>query len=417
MANHKKDQGGLSSALAGTQEIPACHESNQTMHSVSLRVPASTDAESAASLAAPQCQRKQWKVVRWMTLLLPAAAALMACHKEVEATAPEVRPVRTITVALQPAGETVVLTGHIEAENEADLGFRISGRMIERLVNVGDRVQPGQLLARLDPQDEQNGLRSARANLAAAEGQLTQARNNFERQRRLLERGVASRADFDHAQEGLQTAQARVDDAEAQLKLASDRLSFTQLKADAAGTVTARGAEAGEVVQAGQMIVRIARQDGRDAVFDVPAQLLRSAPADAEITVHLAEDPSITATGRVREVGEQADPVTRTFQVKVGLTNPPPAMRLGSTVNGSVQLNSGPVISVPASALTRANQQPAVWIVDPSKLTVSLRNIEVSRYDPGTVVVGQGLDAGDIVVTAGVQALHQGQKVRLLPQT
>jgi multidrug efflux pump subunit AcrA (membrane-fusion protein) len=92
-------------------------------------------------------------------------------------------------------------------------------------------------------------------------------------------------------------------------------------------------------------------------------------------------------------------------------------MRLGSTVNGSVQLNSGPVISVPASALTRANQQPAVWIVDPSKLTVSLRNIEVSRYDPGTVVVGQGLDAGVIVVTAGVQALHQGQKVRLLPQT
>ena len=350
-------------------------------------------------------------------LLLPAVVMLSGCHKHAKARAPEVRPVRTTTVAIQPAGETVVLTGHIEAENEAALGFRISGRMIERLVNVGDRVKPGQVLARLDPQDERNGLRSAQANLAAAQGQLTQARNNFERQRRLLDRGVASRADFDHAQEGLQTAQARVDDAEAQLKLASDRLSFTELKADAAGIVTARGAEAGEVVQAGQMIVRIARQDGRDAVFDVPAQLLRSAPTDAEIAVHLAEDPSVTATGRVREVGEQADPVTRTFQVKVGLTDPPPAMRLGSTVNGSVQLNSAPVVTIPASALTRSNQQPAVWIVDPSKLTVSLRNIEVSRYDPGTVVVGQGLDAGDIVVTAGVLALHPGQKVRLLPQT
>jgi RND family efflux transporter MFP subunit len=350
-------------------------------------------------------------------LLLSAVLTLSACHKEAQAEAPEVRPVRTIVIDKQPAGETVVLTGHIEAENEAALGFRIPGRMIERLVSVGDRVKPGQLLARLDPQDEQNGLRSARANLAAAEGQLTQARNNFERQRRLLERGVASRADLDHAQEGLQTAQARVDDAEAQLKLASDRLSFTELKADAAGTVTARGAEAGEVVQAGQMIVRIARREGRDAVFDVPAQLLRSAPADAEITVHLAEDPSVTATGRVREVGEQADPVTRTFQVKVGLTDPPSSMRLGSTVNGTVQLNSAPVISIPASALTRANQQPAVWIVDPSEQTVSLRNIEVSRYDPGTVVVGQGLDTGDIVVTAGVQSLYPGQKVRLLPQT
>ena len=352
-----------------------------------------------------------------MVSLTAAIVGLEACHKEAEVHTPEVRPVRTVTVAKQPAGETVVLTGHIEAENEAALGFRISGRMIERSVNVGDRVQPGQILARLDPQDERNGLRSAQANLSAAQGQLTQARNNFERQRRLQQRGVISKAEFDSAQEALQTAQARVDDAEAQVKLASDRLSFTELKADAAGSVTARGAEPGEVVQAGQMIVRIARQDERDAVFDVPAQLLRSAPTDAEISVHLSEDPTVTATGRVREVGEQADPVTRTFQVKVGLTDPPPALRLGSTVTGSVQLNSAPVITIPASALTRVNQQPAVWIVDPSSLTVSMRNIDVLRYDPGTVVVSHGLDTGDIVVTAGVQALHPGQKVRLLAQT
>jgi len=354
----------------------------------------------------------------WMVLCLAAAiVGLPACHKEAEVNAPEARPVRTVTVAKQPAGETVVLTGHIEAESEAALGFRISGRMIERSANVGDRVQPGQVLARLDPQDERNGLRSAQANLSAAEGQLTQARNNFERQRRLQQRGVISRAEFDSVQEGLQTAQARVDDAEAQVKLASDRLSFTELKADAAGSVTGTGARAGEVVQAGQMIVRIARQDGRDAVFDVPAQLLRSAPADAEISVHLTEGPTVTAMGRVREVGEQADTVTRTFQVKVGLTDPPPAMRLGSTVTGSVQLNSAPVITIPASALTRVNQQPAVWIVDPSSLTVSMRNIDVLRYDPGTVVVSHGLDTGDVVVTAGVQALHPGQKVRFLAQT
>jgi RND family efflux transporter MFP subunit len=354
----------------------------------------------------------------WTTLLLAAViVGLLACRKEVEVYTPEARPVRTLTVARQPAGETVVLTGHIEAENEAALGFRISGRMIERSVNVGDRVQPGQVLARLDPQDERNGLRSAQANLSAAQGQLTQARNNFERQKRLQQRGVISRAEFDNAQEAFQTAQARVDDAEAQVKLASDRLSFTELKADAAGSVTARGAEPGEVVQAGQMIVRIARQDGRDAVFDVPAQLLRSAPADSEITVDLTEDPTVTAMGRVREVGEQADPVTRTFQVKVGLTEPPAAMRLGSTVTGSVQLNSAPVITIPASALTKVNQQPAVWVVDPSSSTVSMRNIDVLRYDPGTVVVSHGLDTGDIVVTAGVQALHPGQKVRLLAQT
>ena len=137
-------------------------------------------------------------------------------------------------------------------------------------------------------------------------------------------------------------------------------------------------------------------------------------PGDPRVTIRLTDDPSVTTIGRVREVAPQADPVTRTFQVKVGLTDPPEAMRLGSTVNGSVGLASDEVIAIPASALTELNHQPAVWIVDPSKLTVSLRNIELLRFDPGTVVVAHGLDTGDIVVTAGVQALHPGQTVRLL---
>ncbi len=284
--------------------------------------------------------------------------------------------------------------------------------MIERPVNIGDRVRPGQVVAKLDPQNELNTLRSARANLAATQAQLTQARNTFERQRRLLDRGVSSRAEFDQAQEALQTAQSQVDDAEAQVKIAQDRVSYTELDTDVAGAVTGRGAEPGEVVQAGQMIVRVARQDGRDAVFDVPAQLLRSASSDAQIKVNLTDDPS--ATGRVREVAPQADPATRLFRVKVGLIDPPAAMRLGSTVTGSVQLDSAPVIAIPASALTEFNGKPAVWIVDSSSLTVSLRNVDVLRYDPGTVVISHGLETGDIVVTAGVQALHPGQKVRLI---
>jgi RND family efflux transporter MFP subunit len=162
------------------------------------------------------------------------------------------------------------------------------------------------------------------------------------------------------------------------------------------------------------MIVQIARKDGRDAVFDVPAQMLRSAPSDPEVTVRLTDDPSVTAKGRLREISPQADPVTRTFQVRVGLTNPPAAMLLGSTVTGKVRLDTAPVIAIPASALTEANRQPAVWIVDPATQTVSMRNVELLRHDPGTVVISHGLDTGDIVVTAGVQALHPGQKVRLL---
>ena len=162
------------------------------------------------------------------------------------------------------------------------------------------------------------------------------------------------------------------------------------------------------------MIVRVARKDGRDAVFQVPATLIRSAPSDPQITVSLTDDAAVTAHGRVREVAPQADPVTRTFEVKVGLTDPPPAMRLGATVTGRMEVESGAVIEVPATALTKFDRQPAVWIVDPSTLTVSVRNVDVMRHDPASVAVSGGLDAGEIVVTAGVQALHSGQKVRLL---
>ena len=357
--------------------------------------------------------RRHGPLWAWL-VLLAVATVLASCKPDTKVEAPEIRPVRTVTAAKGKAGETVVLTGHVQAEDEPAFAFRIAGRMIKRPVNVGDRVEAGQVLAKLDPENELNELRSAESTLAAAQGQLTYARGDFDRQRQLLANGHTPRARFDQSQNALQSAQSQVDNAEAQLRIARDRVSWTTLEADAPGTVTARGAEPGEVVQAGQMIVRLARQGGRDAVFDVPAQLLRSAPSESEITVRLTDDPNVTATGRVREIAPQADPVTRTFEVKVGLSDPPQAMRLGATVTGSVKLESEPVISIPASALTELNRQPAVWIVDPKNLTVSMRNVELLRHDPGTVVIAQGLDTGDIVVTAGIQALHPGQKVRLL---
>ena len=351
---------------------------------------------------------------RTLFVLAALALGLAACQQEKKAEAPEPRPVRTVTVARAAAGDRIVLTGHVRAQDEAAMAFRISGRMIERPVNVGDQVAPAQVLAKLDPQNEVNALRSAQATLAAAQAKLTEARAAFERQRILLAQGHTPRAQFDAAERALRTAQAQVDDRQVQVRIAADRVTYTILQADAAGTVTARGAEPGEVVQAGQMIVQIARREGRDAVFDVPAQVLRSVPGDPQITVQLTDDPSVTAVGRVREVAPQADPVTRTFEVKVGLTDPPAAMRLGATVSGSIRLDTDAVIAIPASALTELNRQPAVWIVDPSGLTVSLRKVALLRFDPGTVVVSDGLDTGDIVVTAGVQALHPGQKVRLL---
>jgi len=349
--------------------------------------------------------------------LVTAACSLTlaACGRQGETEGgPPPRPVRTATIEKREASTALTFTGRIEAEDEVTIAFRISGRLLENDTKVGDRVEAGQLLARLESQNEMNTLRQAQAALAAAQGQLTQARNHYERQETLLAQGWTTRAIFEAATQAQQTAQAQVEAAEAQLATAHDLVGFTELRADAPGKITATGPSAGEVVQAGQMIAKIARQDGRDGVFDVPAQLVRSASIGRQVTVSLADDPKVTAQGRIRQIAAQADPVRRTFEVKVGLTNPPAAMQLGATANGRIETSSGPVIDIPATALTRMNGQPAVWIVDPSTNAVAVRNVDVLRFDQSQVIVSQGLDTGEIVVTAGVQALHPGQKVRVL---
>ncbi|WP_374545798.1 efflux RND transporter periplasmic adaptor subunit [Rhodoblastus sp.] len=355
---------------------------------------------------------------RASSLMLAAVPALLllfsGCKRETAEEAPPPRPVRTVVVEKAGLGETIVLTGQIQAEKEVALAFRIGGRIIERSVDTGDRVTPDQVVAKLDPQNELNTLRSARAALSAAQGRLVQDSNHFDRQQTLLRQGWTTRAVFDQAQQALRSAQAAVDDAKAQVEIAEDRVGYTQLKAGVTGTITRRAAESGEVVQAGQMVFTVARDNGWDAVFDVPAQVLRTAPPDADVIVALTDDPTVTAKGRVRQVDPQADPVTRTFKVRVAVNEPPAAMRLGATVSGRMEVDHGHGVSLPASALTATANRPAVWVVDPANLTVALKPVEVLRFDPGTVVISSGLDGGEIVVTAGVQALHPGQPVRLL---
>jgi RND family efflux transporter MFP subunit len=344
-----------------------------------------------------------------------ALLALLTACKPVEEPEPEpIRPVRVTTVERQEGGETVSLTGQVEAREEVNLSFRVGGRMIERSVNVGDRVRAGQVVARLESDTPRNALRSARAELTAVRARLVEAQNNFERHRSLLDRGFITRAMFDQAEQAYRTARAQEDSVQAQVNIAETQLGYANLISDSSGTVTARRAEPGEVVGPGQPIIQLARQGGRDAVFDVPARIIETAPANAEVVVVLSSDPKVRATGRVREVAPQADPVTRTFKVRIGLNDPPAAMRLGSTVTGSVHLGAGSGIDIPASALTSANQRPAVWVLDPASNTVSLRNIEVLRYELARVAVAEGLQPGDIVVTAGVQTLRPGQQVRLL---
>lgn len=354
-----------------------------------------------------------WRRASGVALALAATAALAACDSEDEAAPAEVRPVRVLTVEETAGGQTVSVAGVVESQTLVNLAFRIGGRMTERLVDVGDLVEPGQLLARLDPTDEQNGVRAAEASLVAANGQLSEARINYDRQRQLYERQIAARVAFERAEQVFTTTQAAADAAEAQVGIARRRLADTELYADARGVVTEVGAEPGEVVQAGRTIVQKSQDDGLDAVFDLAASVLAASPPDPEVTVSLTLTPAVTAQGRVREIAPRADAVTGTFRVRVGLIDPPAEMRLGSTVTGRAHFGGAGGIELPATALTETEGAPAVWVVDPATNTVSLRPIGVARFNPATVSVSDGLEVGEIVVTAGVQALRPGQEVRV----
>jgi RND family efflux transporter MFP subunit len=341
--------------------------------------------------------------------------ALSACDRAAEPPPRAARPVQAVLVEATKTTQSIELSGEIQAEKTVALGFRIAGRVAERSVNVGDQVKPGQVVARLEQTIERNAVAAAKAALEAARGQLATARNAFERQDQLMRQGFTTRPRFDAALKAQETAEAALENAESQLELAQERLSFTDLVSTVAGVVTMRGAEPGEVVQAGQSVVQIARDDGRDAVFRVPARLLETKTGDPLVTVALAEARGVSTTGRIREIAPQADPVTRTFEVRVGLVDAPEAMRLGSTVIGAVDTTSAVIMSIPATALTQQGTSAAVWVVDPAKSTVSLRPIDVLRFDPDKVIVSQGLGPGDTVVSAGIQALFPGQKVTLLP--
>jgi len=299
------------------------------------------------------------------------------------------------------------------AREEIKLAFAIDGKMIERAVSVGDQVRAGQLLARLDPENEQNSLSLSEAEVSGADASLTQAHNN---ESRIRKAGGATNEQLEQAIQQTKAAQAQRDGAGVRLKMAQDRLRYTELRRDVAGVVIAKGAEPNEIVRAGQPIVVLARNDWKDALFQIPPQLafLRDVTAETLIEVSLSEDPSVAVKGRVGEVAPQPDPTTRTIPARVVLNNPPPEMRLGSTVTGRALLTPNWVIEIPGSALTEWKGLPAVWIVDASEKTVSLRPVRVARYRPETVIISQGLGEDEIVVTAGVQALRPGQKVRLL---
>jgi len=311
---------------------------------------------------------------------------------------------------------TVVLTGEIRARVENDLSFRTSGRIVERTADVGSHVTADQVIARIDPNEQQANLDAAQATFEAAQAQLRLASSTFERQKTLLAQGFTTRREYDQAEEAFRTAQGSLDAATAQLAAAKDQLSYTMLRAGVSGVIIARQAEIGHVVQAAEPVFKIAQDGVRDAVFNVYESLLNTEPVDRSVEIALVSNAKIKAIGSVREIAPTVDPATGTVRVKIGIEEPSPAMELGAAVTGTGRIRPRKAILLPWSALSSLQGKPAVWVVDPQTKAVSLKPIKVDRYDTGRIVVVAGLDPGEIVVTTGAQFLRPNQPVVLIDQ-
>ena len=338
------------------------------------------------------------------------AAPLGGCNNGSASSNKPVAFVRTEIVRPRDHQRSVTQTGEVQARYRADLSFRVSGRVIERFVDVGFHVEPGQVLARIDPAEQQADVDAASAAVIAAESQLRVARATFERQKTLIAKGFTTSTAFDNAQAGLRIAEGTLDSAKAQLGTAKDALGYTELRAGAAGLITARGLEIGQVVQAAQSVFTLAQDGDRDAVFDVDESIFLGDFESGQVSLTLVSDPNVTTVGQVREVSPALDPKSSTVRVKVAIQNPPAGMTLGSAVAGTVKRKPVSQIALPWTALMAIGSKPAAWIVDPATNTVSLKPVSISGYEAGTVLISGGLEPGARVVVDGGKLLSSGQR-------
>ncbi len=316
-------------------------------------------------------------------------------------------------VVFQPYDMSITLTGAVRARVQTELSFRVSGRVIERKGDVGQHVEADAVLARLDPSEQQADVEAAKAALAAAEATMRQAAAVYERQKTLLAKGFTTQANYDAADRSRLTAVGSLDAAKAQLGSAKDALTYTQLRAGHPGVITDRYIEVGQVAQAGEAAFGFAQDGPRDVVFAVYESMIAERRGSRTIQLSLVSDPKIKAQGRVREVSPAVDAKNGTVQVKVEVLAGSPPFPLGAAITGEGHWREDDVVLLPWTAMGSKDGQPAVWVIDPATMAVSLRPIVVELYEKDKTVVRSGLQAGELVVTAGGKFLREGQIVRV----
>ena len=348
--------------------------------------------------------------------LLPLLGLVMlvGCSKAPPEQEP-IRAVKVLTVGATAASFDLEFSGEVRARVESTLGFRVGGKLVARQAELGQRVKAGQLLAQIDPQDYRVAADAAAAQLIAAQSNRDVAAADLKRYQNLFEQGFISAAELERRQASDKAAHAQLRQAQAQSTVQGNQSNYTHLLADGAGVITSVDASAGQVVAAGQPVVRLALDGPRDVVFSVSEDKLASLKSGVVVDVRQWSDGK-TIEAKVRDVSASADAITRTFVVKAALPKDADPV-LGSTVTVSLRAaqlkGEAPRIKLPTHALRTEAGATSVWLLDPATMTVKAQSIQVTSADGNDAVVESGLQNGDQVVVSGVHVLTAGQKVSI----
>ena len=371
------------------------------------------NASNAAGVG--RASRRRFRVPgAWRSLFAALGASLLlaACQAETAPVKSE-RPVQVQRVAFETGAMAREFVGVVRARYETDLGFRIAGKIVTRVVNVGDRVHVGDVIARLDPRDLELQVESAEAELAAATSNLTQAAADLQRYATLKSRGFAAVADFDRKQAANDEAEGRLARARRSLDLARNQLAYTELKSDADGVITATLAEPGQVVAIGQPVARLAHKGEKEAVVSLPETWLDEA-RQAKASVRLWSDRDRKFQARLRELSPQADPATRTFAARFTILDADDSVAFGMTATVVLERErETPVARVPLAAVLNRGTGPTVYVVDNNDALVQ-RPVTVTSFTGDDALITGGINNGERVVTLGVQTLEAGLRVRTI---
>ncbi len=355
-------------------------------------------------------------MVRKTALLVAAFFVLSGtpgCHND-PARVEDVRPVRTLTVGAPVNTTGATYSGEIKARREDALGFQIAGRIQQRLVEVDDNVAAGAPLMRLDPIDATLSAQAALAQVDSAHARFAQLKAELARNQALAEKNFVGKSQLEKAQLDLDTAEQSLNAARANYHVAANQAGYTSLTASAEGVVTAIDVEVGRVVQAGQVVIHIAEHGERELVVSIPESRVDELRNARGLSIELWADSSKHYGGRLRELAPDTDSITRTYAARISVLEPDAAVRLGMTARLTVDLATPEGFhKLPLTAIYDSDGAPRVWILDPKTSRVAQRAVTLAQLQKNAALVSAGLSDQDVVVTAGVNLLHDGQRVRI----